>query len=1549
MGGNITRVNTDVQRGGSEELRKYETALKKGLEQQLDIYLEAIQGKRSAYLPPELGEEKKLELRNKLNLAKQVLEKGDLEKAYNLANPIIKFLEVNNLLQHSLSLLNAETSEILKRTVDDAYKEIQSGNNQKASEILNSVFNFLLLKSRLESALKYRQITQELVTQLNTYGDKAFEFIKAGEYQKAATLTGLAILKVEREKELAKLQSLLPTITKYKVAIDIEYLEMFRVKSTDGKWRFSPEKFKELTGVSYNDYKNGNFVGERGLGLVIAEKMRAATHYLNISLRHLDSAMKELAEDKDYSENFNESLQYYEKANELAGAVNGMMTTVASRMQIADHRAVLAKLDFSSGETKIDGPAAREELNREKEKAQKILDDVSAALVVVFFKFAAGNTSEAVALSKRAHQQFKDFEKQVTKLNDLFFYAKSFEQTLEVMGKEADTTLRNILLTLDDAAYELFEMEKTEPAKDVSQRLKRIKKLTGSKEESDDPVKKMLASAIDSLSVTASDLADASEQLKLMRAKLLESYLPSGITMRRSKKLEDQTSFENSELQKLWLEYVGLWEKSIGQAHALISEIPNMLVQTYDIIGELQKSVIEQEAQVEKELKQIRKRKIAAIGIGTAVGAVVTAATLGFGTGAGIAAGTGTTTALLGTIAVSTLAVGGGVLAGYGAGATYLQWKVAEDQGAPKEEVEKYRKEFYYQLVLSGLMAVGGIAGAGIRALEVGSAARWVSSVGLTTFRIADYTALGALTLDGLYTTYQFIKEGSTGMAMLTGAMTLIPFAAHTVIKLAGPKRLQPGLVVAKAERVPEGGAQKTVNPATYEVALPELKKEELIAKYKTMTTVGAEVEGVPHNVVDDYFVMLINEEAATSGAARDVAVSSVVGSIVDDAERVASLVKKGATLENKYDKLIHNLAQMRAAEFGRAISAEDYLYAAMVKYNIVKLSMTIADGHVAHAIAAGCLYIAERVQTERLPAILKEYGESINKLVDAVPILKSKGPTSEACSELFTSLAMMYVDGVKDPLAIITNAEKTGLLDKLNIADDVVALTTVGRVLHRLCDVKLVTKIPGEKLSGIFTQLLDELNKIGKAAGGEAYNNYLNTILSDKFKWEKVIKLEKLKKNIPLLAYGLDDPDGILIRALDKKDMRDELGNIQIFTMMARFLEVLPDVDNSSNEGAAFLKIVKTCLEYTVNPGNFSKYEGAEAARKFFVREKLKYIIDVWELFKHKIITTDEFLKLTTALSEHQSKNAFEEFIKVYADVVVSKLKIDLPQEFVFANMPLVIDILRYRRKLINILKLIKKGEFSDYVGIREINILKDAIYAFDEAAKAHAAGPEAFREFKFSKEFEKELKAVVGDERGSKVFETWRSDTTTELELDKTYIISETGNFKDAFYCGNINGIKTCQHIDNNHVTVTGIVGTIELPWIKQVVVRVKDRKDLIFRRNLVLVKGENGELILLVQPSYYYPGLKHASDINNAVIEMLKAKYEPLGIQIRDIQHGYSYDYNGINSGYMTFTSGKSPFFYIDSNKHEIGEFRNGLWTRNPGEEVYWPIGWRSEHKQ
>lgn len=156
-----------------------------------------------------------------------------------------------------------------------------------------------------------------------------------------------------------------------------------------------------------------------------------------------------------------------------------------------------------------------------------------------------------------------------------------------------------------------------------------------------------------------------------------------------------------------------------------------------------------------------------------------------------------------------------------------------------------------------------------------------------------------------------------------------------------------------------------------------------------------------------------------------------------------------------------------------------------------------------------------------------------------------------------------------------------------------------------------------------------------------------------------------------------------------------------------------------------------------------------------------------------------------------------------------------------------------------------------------------------------------------------------------------------------------------------------------------MAAITGTIELPWIKQMLVRKEREAGILLRTRIYLMHEESSRSpLLLIQPRYFGREMAvHAKAIVDEIVRHLSSAYgQPCsekghGVCVRLMPDKMISHDIGQNTGYRTFSSGDSPFFYIDSNCHQwsFGEnvvALNGLYSRKRDESVYFPKGWSSE---
>jgi ppGpp synthetase/RelA/SpoT-type nucleotidyltranferase len=729
-------------------------------------------------------------------------------------------------------------------------------------------------------------------------------------------------------------------------------------------------------------------------------------------------------------------------------------------------------------------------------------------------------------------------------------------------------------------------------------------------------------------------------------------------------------------------------------------------------------------------------------------------------------------------------------------------------------------------------------------------------------------------------------------------------------------------------------------------------------------------------------------------------------------AERLERRSQRGElTLE---DKIGYETSLAKAKQNGREKpNAEDFIYGALVQK---------ATAPVAEMVRNGITAIKTAVPKEQQADVILGYTNTTAMIADKMHISKQPGINEVmAARRLFAFAAELHVAGL-DALPLLTNNAKSGLLDLFPITNErsFKALDTAviysDSILNSVPkDAKVVREQRGKKIE---TQMpREEAIKVTlsyiygdmKRMSLDSRSEYLLDMYQG-FKWtsqwnEKVgeylvdnkgnlVPREVPAQKLPALAYMINDPTGLLLKALDNSAVRNEMRTQKNFEAVLSLVRGLGK-DYSTWEGSSiaptyesWLALVTKRLEILAYGEKELKAAGIKGkindVRQEFVRDIAPNLNALFNLMVSGRISEDGMKHISQTLVSPgtETKEGFvsamvAEVGKIYgADLTT----LGMTPQFISENPAMVLDLLSYRNRLPRFGSRGAEPVKDDlnYAGssrfwkisvdeetgemVRKHNhpygansrpeAFDETVPVLDQAITARAQGEESFRDFKFSEDFRSELKAKYGAEKGEKLFSEWRQDHAVEFTTETaTYTISETGKFEDGFYGGRVKGETTCQDPSYDGMHIAGIIGTIELPWIKQIIVREPGTQDIIMRTRVFVVHGEDGQPILLVQPIYNSPSLRGAVELKAQLTKMLEERYAPLGVEIRVMPQEAMITDRGMNTGYMTFESGRSPLFYIDSNANtfrvgtNIGA-RNGLQGRTEGESVKFPKGWQGD---
>gem|GEM_PF-5973691 len=741
---------------------------------------------------------------------------------------------------------------------------------------------------------------------------------------------------------------------------------------------------------------------------------------------------------------------------------------------------------------------------------------------------------------------------------------------------------------------------------------------------------------------------------------------------------------------------------------------------------------------------------------------------------------------------------------------------------------------------------------------------------------------------------------------------------------------------------------------------------------------------------------------AGLVGKTDPVLEAGLKAAITEAAEGLQHRAENGELRVN--DLLGQKAAEARAKQNGREKpTAEDYIYGESVRR---------ANEPFAGMISAEIDSISNAVPAKKQAEMVLSYLEVATEMSKRIP---SGEMLSEmqlgALGEAYGFAARLHVMGL-DALPLLTNKAGSGLLDLFPIMDEKAFESAIiqsewifNRVpgdavaLREQRGKKIETKLPREEaLRVTLSYIYGDLKKMPLDSRSE----YLDKV-SSAFEWSpqwndkvgeylvdnkgNLAPRKVAAQKLPALAYLINDPSGLLLKALDNSAIRNELRAEKSFGAVLNLIDGL-DRASESTLYKPWVALVTKRLEILTYGEKELKAAGIrdriKDVRKEFIKEIVPHLNSLLYLNESGRIHNEGMNRISLALTAPgtETRNGFvdamlPEMERIYG---ASLSDLGVTSEFMSQNPTLVLDLLSYRNKMARYTSTgdapaknepgfagssmfwkIKVNEETGEMTRTHIkpNLSNSTPEAFDGvvpvldlAISARVRGKEAFRDFKFSREFETELKKKYGPERGEKLFQEWRGDYDAEVSMGgKTYSLSETGKFEDGFYGGRVKGEITCQDPNYDGMHIGGIIGTVELPWIKQVILRERGSQDIAMRTRVFMVHGESGNPILLIQPIYNSSSLGNANALRAQVINMVKEKYAPIGVEVRVMPQSALNNDAGVNTGYMTFESGRSPLFYMDSNanlfrfKDDIAG-RNGLQGREEGESVRFPKGWEAD---
>ncbi|MBU1886648.1 hypothetical protein KKG55_02850 [Candidatus Micrarchaeota archaeon] len=733
---------------------------------------------------------------------------------------------------------------------------------------------------------------------------------------------------------------------------------------------------------------------------------------------------------------------------------------------------------------------------------------------------------------------------------------------------------------------------------------------------------------------------------------------------------------------------------------------------------------------------------------------------------------------------------------------------------------------------------------------------------------------------------------------------------------------------------------------------------EQIGEYYRTQIEAAGRQEAVPQEHTPDVPQRQAHEEQVTqTWSVEDLAranageqgnIEDVISWARGSAESILQYSEQHGGLNDRLSGTIYGAAMRRANEHGRTSpNIDDMIFGVLLVRNVLgRCSGSNAD-HIRDALLTGLGTIIRETSGDMLTETIEAYTRTIIDVSTRIPTDIDNNQRL-AVIQMVDMIATLYARGV-NPNNIITNPTGTGLLDLYTIASP----TTLHQTVVHLQ--RLVMGMPrnthAEAIDATITLILEDLSRL------EPHNRmqYLEAVTRFDLSPESLSRLTETNqrgrnnegqieltgrgrmppsrlKRLPILAEMIlaqGGDAGRLLSNLDNSIVRRQLSNGPSFEEFTRFLMNLRQAQTEPEQQLplqrqeairtmrrAWLGLVREQLEYLGLDRNQRNQQGIseniDGARLSFVNDRMRHLNTLYSSAEDRRIDIVTMVDITRDLAGQVETSDFMVAIgRGYAELAP---ELNIPPEWAAENLDLVAEFVSYRRILE--LLAIHASNYHDYTG--NPDAFTTARSMLDDAFRAHMEG--RYSEFRY-REFREELTqfATRAGLDGDALFQRWSTDETYGVHANgETYDVHETGSFDAAFFSGVVRGDTACQSPRNTHPVVGGIVGSVMQPWMRQIVIGPPGSGDATYRRWITMVRGDDGQPILLVQPRHQIPGL--SQEVDDAVLSALRQRYEPLGIEVRIPGSGvYEVrDANGrpMNRGYSTFAF-RAPFAYLDSN--------------------------------
>jgi hypothetical protein len=211
------------------------------------------------------------------------------QNASDMYRAVVSYTESSRLIharRREISALPSNERREVRSLLLNATAYIAQAGRERGDQKIDSIRRATFLVQMAEARLFIRrsssQLSSQEVSNANAYLDRAMQlFDEQSEesLERASFILGHIHSLVTYSLERAAVGQVNAATSRRTVYVNVERMPMFQTNGT-----FNPRKFRQLTGVSYDDYRNGTPESRRGLASILCANYRD-------SIRHYDTAI----------------------------------------------------------------------------------------------------------------------------------------------------------------------------------------------------------------------------------------------------------------------------------------------------------------------------------------------------------------------------------------------------------------------------------------------------------------------------------------------------------------------------------------------------------------------------------------------------------------------------------------------------------------------------------------------------------------------------------------------------------------------------------------------------------------------------------------------------------------------------------------------------------------------------------------------------------------------------------------------------------------------------------------------------------------------------------------------------------------------------------------------------------------------------------------------------------------------------------------------------------------------------------------------------------